>query len=201
MARKRLTAAQRRERILDAAEVAFAARGYSGASVGEIAEASGITKPVLYDHFSSKHELFVALMERARDELVAHGAAAMRADAPAQERIRAAVASFFAFVDDHPAAVRVLFASPRETAELDAESRRVQSEATAQIGGLLTADPRLARGRRGRARLLQMHAEFLKSGLHGLADWWAAHPDVPRRVLIDAAVTMAWGALGPLYED
>src|SRR5436305_14870864 len=101
--RVRMTAPERRARILDAAVEAFAARGYDGASVGEIAAAAGITKPVLYDHFASKRDLFVAVMERTRDELTARGAAAMRAEAPLQDRIRTAIAAFFAYVEDTPA--------------------------------------------------------------------------------------------------
>jgi AcrR family transcriptional regulator len=198
VARKRLTGAERRERILDAAETAFGERGYAGASVGEIAEAAGITKPVLYDHFSSKHELFVAIMERARDELTARGAAAMSQDAPERARVRHAVEAFFDFVEEHPAAVRVLFASPRETPELVADSRRVQAEATVRIAGTLSTTPQLARRR---APVPELYGEFLKAGLHALAEWWMQHPDVPRRRIVDAGVDLVWGALGEGASD
>src|SRR3954447_8591280 len=79
-ARERLSGPQRRERILDAAAEAFAAHGYRAASVQDIARAAGVTKPVLYDHFTSKRALFTSLMESARDELAARGAQAMSAD-------------------------------------------------------------------------------------------------------------------------
>ena len=64
----RLSRPRRRQRILDAAVEAFAARGYEAASMSEIAASAGITKPVLYDHFASKRDLFVELMESVLSE-------------------------------------------------------------------------------------------------------------------------------------
>src|SRR3954470_9762258 len=95
----RLRAPERRVRILEAAEHAFAARGYHSTSMDDIAAAAGISKPVLYDHFSSKLHLYRSLTEGIRDELTARGAAAMAADAPPSKRIRTGVEAFFAFVE------------------------------------------------------------------------------------------------------
>src|SRR5918994_1221896 len=90
----RLNASERRERILEAAAETFAARGYHSASVGQVAEAAGITKPVIYDHFASKRELFVELMETAREQLASRGIEAMSGDATLQDRLRAAITAF-----------------------------------------------------------------------------------------------------------
>ena len=73
MSQARLPASARREQILDVALEVFGTRGYHGASMNEIAEAAGVTKPVLYQHFDSKDELFAALIEdvgtRMRDTI------------------------------------------------------------------------------------------------------------------------------------
>src|ERR671911_2012282 len=98
----RITGPQRRKRILAAAAEAFAERGYHAASVGQVAEAAGITKPVVYDHFPSKRELFVELMASAREELTSRGFEAMGGDAPLEQRLRAGVNAFFAYVEQHP---------------------------------------------------------------------------------------------------
>ena len=108
----RLKAPQRRARILEAAEQAFAARGYHSTSMDDIAAAAGISKPVLYDHFSSKLDLYTRLTESIRDELTARGAAAMASDAPPSKRIRTGVEAFFAFVEERPSAARVLLFTP-----------------------------------------------------------------------------------------
>jgi AcrR family transcriptional regulator len=69
--RRRLSAAARRELIEQAATRVFAEHGYAGASIDEIARRSGVTPPVVYDHFASKLTLFTRLLERTRDELLA----------------------------------------------------------------------------------------------------------------------------------
>jgi AcrR family transcriptional regulator len=194
-ARTRMTGPERRERILDAAVQAFARGGYEGGSVGEIAAAAGVTKPVLYDHFASKRDLFVAVMERTRDELTARGAAAMRSDAPLEQRIRSAVDAFFAYVEEHPAAARVLLVVPRGERALVEPSQRVQAEATGALAALLAAEPGLLAGARHRARRLELFTEFLKTGMHGLAEWWAEHPETPRRDLVDATMEVGWAGI------
>ena len=60
----RLPAAQRREQLLDIAAQLFATRGYAGATTAQIAKEAGVTEPIIYRHFKSKRDLFVALIER-----------------------------------------------------------------------------------------------------------------------------------------
>ena len=191
----RLSGSERRQRILDVATELFATHGYQGASVGEIAAAAGITKPVLYDHFASKRALYVELMERTRDELTGRGAVAMSSDAPPEERVRAAIDAFFSFVEDNPAAARVLLSIPRGEPELVGAAQAVQDEATARLATLLAAEPGLLAGRPGRRRRLELITEFIKVGMHGLAEWWADHPEIPRRELVEAAMDAAWRGL------
>jgi AcrR family transcriptional regulator len=191
----RLTGSERRERILAAAAEAFAERGYHAASVGQVADAAGITKPVVYDHFPSKHELFVELMETAREELSARGAEAMGEDAPLADRLRAGVTAFFAYVEENPATARVLFTPPTGEPELLDAGRRVQAEATASIATLFAAESDLLPGVRDRERRLELFAEFFKGGVHGLAIWWSEHPTVPREVLVDATMDLLWAGL------
>jgi AcrR family transcriptional regulator len=191
----RITGPERRERILDAAAEAFAERGYHATSVGQVARAAGITKPVVYDHFPSKRELFVELMETAREELTSRGIEAMSGDAPLEDRLRAAIVAFFAYVEEHPATARVLFTPPTGEPDLLQAARRVQAEATAGIAALLGAERDLLAGAPDRKRRLELFGEFLKQGAHGLAIWWADHPRIPRRVLIDATMDLLWVGL------
>ena len=60
----RLPAAKRREQLLDVAAELFSVRGYAGATTSQIAKEAGITEPIIYRHFKSKRDLFVALIER-----------------------------------------------------------------------------------------------------------------------------------------
>jgi AcrR family transcriptional regulator len=190
--RRRLTGPERRRRILDAAEEAFALSGYDGASMRAIADAAGVTKPVLYDHFASKRDLFAELIKAISGEMTRRTAEAMGADAPTEARVRTALEAFFAYVQERPAAARVLFVVPRTDPELLDAAQRVQAGVTGDLAGLLATDPGLG-ARRGRR--LELHAEFLKQGVNGMAEWWAEHPRVPRREIVNAAMDIAWGGL------
>jgi AcrR family transcriptional regulator len=188
--RKRLTAADRRARILRAAELVFAEHGYESASVEQIAVAAGVTKPVLYDHFASKLDLFVRLSEAIRDEMLARGQAAVARAGDGESRMRAGVETFFAFVEERPAAARVMFIVPREQKVLARSVGAVQRGATESLSILLRAIVKPADDVEAGAI-----TEFLKQGLHALAEWWADHPKVPRAVLVETVMDIAWRGL------
>jgi AcrR family transcriptional regulator len=67
----RLPAAQRKEQLLDTAATLFAERGYAGATTAELAKAAGVTEPIIYRHFLSKKDLFVALIDRTGERTIA----------------------------------------------------------------------------------------------------------------------------------
>lgn len=195
----RQTGPQRRQTILTAAAAAFAARGYHATTMREIATAAGITKPVLYDHFASKQQLYLTLIESARDELTAGTAHAMQRDAPARVRIRTAIEGFFRYVEQHPAAAKVLFTPPEGEPEIVAAAQCVQTAATARLVALLTTERDLLPAAPDRDRRLELFMEFIKVGLHGLAAWWAAHPDTPREALVAAVMDLTWNGLGTQF--
>jgi AcrR family transcriptional regulator len=197
----RLKAPQRRARILEAAEQAFAARGYHSTSMDDIAAAAGISKPVLYDHFSSKLDLYTRLTESIRDELTARGAAAMAADAPLDQRIRTGVEAFFAFVEERPSAARVLLFTPVGEPELVDAAREVQAGATAALTALLVAERDLFADAADRDRRLELITEFMKHGLHGLAEWWSQHPGTPREELVEVVTGLLWHGLRGGYRS
>jgi AcrR family transcriptional regulator len=193
--RTRLSATQRRERILHAALETFAEHGYRGASMRAIADAAGISKPVIYDHFGSKRELYVELMTGIRDDLVSNSAGAMGLAAPLSDRIRAAIDAFWRYVEDRPAAVHVLLVIPRGEPELRPQWNRVQTEVTETIAGMLISERELLAHESDRETRLELFTEFLKKGMHGLAEWWAAHPEVRRETIVDVVFDTVWSGL------
>ncbi|HEY3679054.1 MAG TPA: TetR/AcrR family transcriptional regulator, partial [Bradyrhizobium sp.] len=169
--RKRLTLDQRRIRILAAATRIFARKGYDGASMSEIATAAGITKPVLYDHFSSKDALFDTLLRSIRDDLLAKGNAIGKSAVSEEVRFRTAVDAFFAFVEDQPDAAMILLIVPQGNPVTLKLSRAVQQGATAAISMLLKSYLPA-----GGTWQYEAAGEFLKEGLHALAQWWLDNP-------------------------
>jgi AcrR family transcriptional regulator len=192
--RKRLNAAERREKILAAAVKALARQGYDNTSMDRIAAAAKITKPVLYDHFPSKRALFHAVLQSIRDGLIGRAQAIAQAIAGAgggpEEKFRRGVDAFLQFVEEAPDAARVLLTVPRGDPHAAEVSRTVQASATAGIMPLLAAfmpgSP---------AWQLQAAAEFLKEGLHAVAVWWLDHPDHARAELLDTVMDIAWSGL------
>lgn len=84
----RLPKAQRREQILVTARTLFAARGYSGATTSELAKAAGVTEPILYRHFTSKKELFIAVIDHAGQQTIEQWNRQLRAGRDAAQRLR-----------------------------------------------------------------------------------------------------------------
>ena len=107
-----MPAAERREQIVGVATTVFAERGYDGASIDEIARRSGVSAPVVYDHFASKQDLYERLLERTRDELLAVWREHLFSDEPAAVRIPRAIAAWAGYVEAHRDAARMYFRDP-----------------------------------------------------------------------------------------
>jgi AcrR family transcriptional regulator len=195
--RRRLSGAERRELIRRGAMQAFAERGYEGTSMGEIAQAAGITPAVIYDHFSSKAELQIELLERQTAELLGFVGKALR-NAPEglDERMRVGVDAFFRFVEEHSFAWRMLFRDPPSDPGVAAAYRRLDRQATVGIAAFIEASAGEAlAGEDDPARTAEMFAELLKNAQNGLASWWYEHPEVPREEIVQRLLQFCWTGL------
>src|SRR5271167_2323078 len=93
----RLPRLARRRQLLDAALEVFVARGYHAAAMDEIAERAGVSKPVLYQHFPGKLELYLALLDESVDTLVATVRDALRSNPDPKQRVGATFGAYFEF--------------------------------------------------------------------------------------------------------
>src|SRR4051794_19187130 len=103
----RLTAHERRALLLDIAAAEFAARGYAGASLRGIAQAAGVTTPVIYDHFDSKAHLYAAGAQEQSDALVPRWAAPP--PRAAGDVFRVTMESIFGWLERPPRGCRIHF--------------------------------------------------------------------------------------------
>jgi len=172
----RLPAARRRKQLLDVALRVFADRGFHPTSMNDLAEAAGVTKPVLYQHFGSKRELYVELLEEVGERLrAAIGKATSEADSP-RAQVERGFAAYFRFVAEHQAAFMVLFGGgTRRDEEFAAFGLRVEEAIADTVAGLidvpgLDADTRrlLAHGIVGLAEATSRH--WLREGHAGDPD-------------------------------
>lgn len=183
---KRLSAAERRERIERSATELFASRGYAATTVDEITRAAGVTKPMLYRHFESKQELCIGLLERYRDELVS--APLARFDPGAADRREHLTAMIGAWLDHaraNPAATRLLFTPIVGDAEVGAAQRELYERQRATQAALLREfAPPLG------DEEVEPMAEMTRSALAALGLWWLDHPDADRERLVTPLLRM-----------
>ncbi len=107
----RLPKSERRAQVLAAAQEVFVAAGYHAAGMDDIAECAGVSKPVLYQHFSSKLDLYLALLDAGIEELHAAYTAGLRSTSDNKVRVQRTVQAYFAFVEDPQGAFRLVFES------------------------------------------------------------------------------------------
>lgn len=201
-ARTRLTGAQRRARILEAADGLFGTHDYARVSIGAIAEAAGISPPVLYDHFASKQELYGELLATQAARLVA-ATTVLEPATTLAEAVHANVGAFFAFVEEHPGAWRMLFRDAPSDPEIGAVHRQIQAAATARLAETLVAraGPLALSADVPHEQASLMLAELGKSALNGLAAWWWAHPEVDRATVVAVAHDLLWNGIAGLSGD
>jgi AcrR family transcriptional regulator len=191
--RKRMTAAARREVIAKAATEVFAERGYQGASIEEIARRSGVTPPVVYDHFASKQDLYKCLLERHFADLRQVWASNFTGEDPPERRVARSFDSWFAYVEAHPFAGRMLFRDTTGDPEIAAMHLEVAARSRDAILPLFAAEPGVE-GVTGSVdgEGLDMAWVVLRGVLQGLAIWWHEHPQVPRERVVATAMNALW---------
>ena len=107
----RLPRRERREQLLSSALEVFVAQGYHSAAMDDIAERAGVSKPVLYQHFPGKLELYLALLETSCDAMIANCAAALESTHDNKQRVAAAIEAFYEYVAADTGAFRLVFES------------------------------------------------------------------------------------------
>jgi AcrR family transcriptional regulator len=137
----RLPAAVRRRQLLEVALARFAAHGYHDTSMEEIAEAAGVTKPVLYQHFSSKKKLYLEILDSVGRELVADVIQRAAAETDPYHRVLAGFRAYFHYACEHTSAYQLFFGSgARSSDDLDDSIRKVEDVVALIIAGFIDAD-------------------------------------------------------------
>lgn len=140
----RLPRDARRAQLLQIALDVFVAHGYHAASMDDIAVRAGVSKPVLYQHFPGKLDLYLALLESSVDTVIDGVRRALASTDNNQERVEAAMGVFFDYVADSSAAFRLVYESdltnePNVAAQLD----RVNNESAKAISVVIQQDTNL----------------------------------------------------------
>jgi AcrR family transcriptional regulator len=171
----------------------FAERGYHGAAMDEIARRSGVTPPVIYDHFESKPALHRRLLERTRDELLAMWRENLGGGGTLEEQVARAFDAWSRYVEGHPYAPRMFFRETTGIPEVRAMHREIAADANEALAAIIGGLRGATNPHGGGAPLaIAMASEVIRGGLTELAIWWSEHPDVPREQIVATAMNTVW---------
>jgi len=186
----RLPAAERREQLIETALAVFASQGYHDTSMNDLADAAGVTKPVLYQHFESKRALYRELLAEIGAALRDTIAKATAEATGPRQQIELGFGAYFTFVATHRSAFQVLFGNgTRRDEEFAEEARRVEASIAEVVAELIDVEG-----------LSRQHRLVLGNGIVGMAEaacryWLANDVDVDPEALAAEISQLAWAGL------
>jgi AcrR family transcriptional regulator len=190
-----MSAADRREVILDAALEEFSVSGFHETSLEGVAQRAGISKALIYEHFPSKRDLHEALLARYRHDLLERVISALSAPGSPEGRLRSGAEAFFSFVEQNREPWRLMVRSPIESSDTTAVGGG-QGEIAHAIAALARGDmPEEIEEQQGidEARLrIEFFAQQLVGAMRALANWWDDHREVPRGRLVQAIMNFVY---------
>jgi AcrR family transcriptional regulator len=193
--RRRLSKEERRELILDAATQVIADRGYEGASLDEIADAAGISKPVIYDHFASKKALLLSLLESHSEEMLAFLVERVGAERTPERQLAAGLGAFFEFIEEHPHHAPLILrdvsaTDPDVLQAYEGTYRRMVDGLAALIGtqpaGRRLGDPLEL------SEAAEVTARVFMDACKAVETWWQDHREVPRQTVVEVLMGLLW---------
>jgi AcrR family transcriptional regulator len=189
--------ADRERQMMTVAEQVFADRGFVAASMDEIAERVGVSKPMLYEYFGSKEGLLVACIRRARAELLhVTSQAAFNAPNP-EEMLRAGLVAYFRFVRAHQqswALLRTEAAVVGASAAEEIEAgRQQQTDLISGTMALYAPDPSPVD--------LTQAAEVIVGGCERLALWCDKHPETSPEDAAELVMQLIWFGMRGLVSS
>jgi AcrR family transcriptional regulator len=184
----RLPRMARRRQLLGAAQEVFVAQGYHAAAMDEIAERAGVSKPVLYQHFPGKLELYLALLDEHAESLVTTVRDALASTTDNKTRVQASMAAFFDFVSGDGEAYRLVFESDlRNVAQVRARVERANQKCAEMIAKVIQEDTQAPVD----------EANLLGMGLVGMAEvsaryWLSQQKAISKETAENVIARLAW---------
>ena len=199
----RLPRSARRKQLMAAAQEVFVANGYHAAAMDDIADRAGVSKPVLYQHFPGKLELYLALLDMHTNELVGAVRSAMAATTDNAQRVHNAVSAYFDFVDGESAEVQGAFRLVFETDLRNEPAVRERIAGVSRLCMQAVADTIAAD-----TGLPQAQVELLAATVTGTSEvaarWWlASERALPKAQAVRLIEGLVWRGISvfPLVGD
>jgi AcrR family transcriptional regulator len=199
----RLPRSARRRQLLNAAQEVFVANGYHAAAMDDIAERAGVSKPVLYQHFPGKLDLYLALIDEQAATLTGAIKEALAHTDDNRERVHGVLSAYFEFVDgtarSAPGAFRLIFETdlgndPAVRERVERSTNEIMHAVADTVAGDTGLD-------RAEAELLSM---ALTGGAQIAARWWLANDrPVPHAEAVRMLESLLWRGIShfPRQDD
>lgn len=193
-ARSRMTAAERREQLIDIARKVFAERGFDGASVEEIAARAEVSKPVVYEHFGGKEGLYAVVVDREIDALLSAITATLTSNGTSRQIIERAALALLDYIEGSTDGFRILVrdSPPGQSTGTFAS---LMSDVASQVEYILVAafkrhrlDPKAA----------PMYAQMLVGMIAMTGQWWLDSRKFKKHEVAAHVVNLAWNGLTEL---
>jgi AcrR family transcriptional regulator len=198
---KRVPRAVREQQMLDAAASVFSRQGYHRATVDEIADAVGISKPMVYLYFGSKEDLFVAVVRREAARLNATITEAVAVGLTPYEQLRCGLEAFLTFVAEHRDGWSVLYRRARSQGGPVARGvTAIRRHTIEVIAGLLESAIRETDAQLPPRQDLIATGHAIVGGCEALADWMLDENDIDPVAIARRAVDLAWIGLSGLFD-
>ena len=193
----RLPRDKRRAQLLAAAQEVFVANGYHGAAMDEIAETAHVSKPVLYQHFPSKRELYLALLDSHLGALTELMLGALNSTTDNKERVQAVMRAYYRFIDSDDQAHRLVFESDLiNDADVSSRLETFNKTFANAIAQVIAEDTKLP----------LLEAQLLGRGLAGMAQvsaryWLETDGNLDLDVASDLIYRLAWRGISRFPKE
>jgi AcrR family transcriptional regulator len=190
-----MTAAERREQLVDIARGLFAERGFDGTSIEEVAARAEVSKPVVYEHFGGKEGLYAVVVDREVRQLLGMMQDSLRAEHPRALLEQAALA-LLDYIEQAPDGFRILVRdSPIGSASGSFVS--IISDIASRVEHILAAEFK-ARG--FDARVAPLYSQMLVGMVGTTGQWWLDARKPEKRVVAAHLVNLAWNGLAGMEK-
>ncbi|AUI49518.1 TetR/AcrR family transcriptional regulator [Arthrobacter crystallopoietes] len=193
----RLPREERRRQLLQAAHEVFVANGYHGAAMDEIAETARVSKPVLYQHFPGKRELYLALLDHHLESLTAMLMAALNSTSDNKLRVHATMDAYYRFISQESQAHRLVFESDlNNDPDVSKRLEDFNAQLASAIAAVIADDTKLS----------EVEATLLGRALAGMAQisaryWLQADDELERDTAVDLIYRLAWRGISRFPKE
>lgn len=194
---QRMPREARRRQLLTAAHQVFVARGFHGASMDEIAEVAEVSKPVLYQHFPGKRELYIALLDEHMDEFSTLLAEAIASTSDNKLRVEATIVAYYEFISRDSQAFRLIFESDLlNDEEISDRIEAFNAKFARSIAQVISDDTTLPSAQallmgRALAGMAQVSARY----------WVDMADEVPLKEASELVARLAWRGIGRFPKE